>query len=192
MVGEYEGRVFDDRTETFTLGETLDDEVIYGIQTALSHFGKGEKSKLTIMPEFAFGAKGSDKFGIPPMASVVYTVTLNDFERVRKSMDLTIILFGLKSMEIHAFSLMRHFNQFYRQFQEPQSWKLDEEQSLEQAKLVKDKATQFLKNGKYQMAVKLYEKANTYLSNCTSSKSKLITALIIPHISMLVAFLKLK
>lgn len=44
MVGEYEGRVFDDRTETFTLGETLDDVVLSGIQTALTHFGKGEKS----------------------------------------------------------------------------------------------------------------------------------------------------
>lgn len=44
MVGKYEDRIFDDRTETFTLGETLDDVALSGIQTALLHFGKGEKS----------------------------------------------------------------------------------------------------------------------------------------------------
>lgn len=44
MIGEFEGRIFDDRTESFTLGETLDDVALSGIQTALLHFGKGEKS----------------------------------------------------------------------------------------------------------------------------------------------------
>lgn len=50
---------------------------------------------------------------------------------------------------------------------EPQSWKLDPEESLTQAKLVKDKATAFLKQEKYQLAIKLYEKSNSYLSNCS-------------------------
>lgn len=50
---------------------------------------------------------------------------------------------------------------------EPQSWKLDPEESLTQAKLVKDKATGFLKQEKYQLAIKLYEKSNSYLSNCS-------------------------
>lgn len=51
---------------------------------------------------------------------------------------------------------------------EPEAWKLNAEESLAQAKLVKDKATGFLKLEKYELAIKLYEKANTYLSNCTS------------------------
>lgn len=50
---------------------------------------------------------------------------------------------------------------------EPQSWKLTPEESLTQAKLVKDKATGFLKQEKYQLAIKLYEKSNSYLSNCS-------------------------
>lgn len=51
---------------------------------------------------------------------------------------------------------------------EPEAWKLNAEESLAQAKLVKDKATAFLKQEKYELAIKLYEKSNSYLSNCTS------------------------
>lgn len=50
---------------------------------------------------------------------------------------------------------------------EPESWKLNAEESLSQAKLIKDKATTFLKEERYELAIKLFEKANTYLSNCT-------------------------
>lgn len=87
--------------------------------------------RLIIKPEYAFGEKGHEAFGIPPNATVEYTVTLTEFER------------------------------------EPESWKLNAEESLAQAKLVKEKATGFLKQEKYELAIKLYEKANSYLSNCT-------------------------
>lgn len=59
-------------------------------------------------------------------------------------------------------------NEFER---EPEAWKLNAEESLTQAKLVKDKATGFLKQEKYELAIKLYEKANSYLSNITSKCS---------------------
>lgn len=132
MSGSHEGRVFDERDLTFSIGEVSDDDIIPGIQKALTHFGKGETSRLIIKPEYAFGEKGHETFKIPPNATVEYTVTLNDFER------------------------------------EPEAWKLNAEESLSQAKLVKDKATGFLKQEKYELAIKLYEKANTYLSNITS------------------------
>ncbi|XP_055298663.1 FK506-binding protein 59 isoform X2 [Sitodiplosis mosellana] len=134
LIGSYEGRVFDERNLTFSIGEVPDDEVISGVQKALTHFGKNETSRLIIKPEYAFGEKGHEAFGIPPNATVEYTVTLTEFER------------------------------------EPESWKLNAEESLAQAKLVKDKATGFLKQEKYELAIKLYEKANSYLSNCISSK----------------------
>lgn len=50
---------------------------------------------------------------------------------------------------------------------EPETWKLNAEESLAQAKLVKEKATGYLKKEKYDLAIKLYEKSNSYLSNCT-------------------------
>lgn len=113
------------------MGEFPDDEIISGVQTALYHFSKGEVSKLTIKPEFAFGAEGHKEFKIPANATVEYTVTLIDFEK------------------------------------EPESWKLNPEESLAQAILVKEKATSFLKKGNYQLAIKIYEKSNLYLSNCS-------------------------
>lgn len=45
LSGSYEGRVFDERDITFSIGEIPDDEVISGIQKALTHFGKGEISR---------------------------------------------------------------------------------------------------------------------------------------------------
>lgn len=89
-------------------------------------------SRLIINPEHAFGKEGNDKFGIPPNATVEYTVTLNEFER------------------------------------EIESWKLDAEESLAQAQLAKEKGTNFVKQEQYLLAIKLLEKANSFLSNCTS------------------------
>lgn len=51
---------------------------------------------------------------------------------------------------------------------EPESWKLNEEESVEQAKLFKDKGTKYLKDNKLKLAIKMYEKSNTYLSNNSS------------------------
>lgn len=45
LSGSYEGRVFDERDTTFSIGEVADDDVIAGIQKALTHFGKGETSR---------------------------------------------------------------------------------------------------------------------------------------------------
>lgn len=48
LIGSYEGRVFDERDLTFSIGEIPDDEVISGVQKALTHFGKGETSRLVL------------------------------------------------------------------------------------------------------------------------------------------------
>lgn len=45
LVGSYEGRVFDERDLSFSIGEIPEDEVISGVQKALTHFGKGEISR---------------------------------------------------------------------------------------------------------------------------------------------------
>lgn len=55
-------------------------------------------------------------------------------------------------------------NEFER---EQDTWKLNEEESLEQAKLFKEKGTKYLKENKLKLAIKMYEKSNTYLSNCS-------------------------
>lgn len=50
---------------------------------------------------------------------------------------------------------------------EPESWKLNPEESLEQAKMVKEKAIAFLRDEEYELAIKMFEKSNSFLSNCS-------------------------
>lgn len=52
-----------------------------------------------------------------------------------------------------------------------ESWKLDKEESLAQAKLFKEKGTKYFKQDKYKMALKFYEKCSSFLSNCGKSTS---------------------
>lgn len=47
-----------------------------------------------------------------------------------------------------------------------ESWKLDKEESLEQAKLFKEKGTHYFKQEKTRMALKFYEKSHSFISNC--------------------------
>lgn len=49
---------------------------------------------------------------------------------------------------------------------EVESWKLDKEESLAQAKLFKEKGTKYFKQEKIKMALKFYEKCHSFLSNC--------------------------
>lgn len=61
----------------------------------------------------------------------------------------------------------------------PESWTLDTKENLAQAKLVKDRATGYLKQEKYDLAIKVYERANSYLQNITS-KDTFIHQSIVP------------
>ncbi|XP_063911396.1 FK506-binding protein 59 [Zophobas morio] len=85
LVGKHDGKEFDVRDVTFTVGEGSEQNVILGIDKAIEKFKKGETSKLIIKPHYAFGSQGSTEFNIPPNATVEYTVTLKEFERVKES-----------------------------------------------------------------------------------------------------------
>ncbi|KAF2355299.1 FKBP-type peptidyl-prolyl cis-trans isomerase domain [Trinorchestia longiramus] len=89
IVGEYNGKVFDDRTVDFTLSEGCDIDIPEGIEKALQKFIKNETSKLELSPKYAFGKVGNDKFNIPPNASLQYTVTLLDFEKAKETWEMS-------------------------------------------------------------------------------------------------------
>ncbi|XP_072929411.1 FK506-binding protein 59 [Epargyreus clarus] len=74
-----DGKIFDQRTVTFILGEGADINVCEGIERALESFETGEKSRLTIQPKYAFKSKGNEELGVPPNSVVEYTVTLKNF-----------------------------------------------------------------------------------------------------------------
>lgn len=50
----------------------------------------------------------------------------------------------------------------------PEPFGLNTKESVEQAKIVKDRATIYFMQKTYELAAKVFEKADKYLQNCTS------------------------
>lgn len=123
LEGRLGGRVFDDRSLEFVVGEGSEHNVIKGVETAVQKMKKGEKSLLRISPKYAFKAEGHEEFGVPPNATVEYVVTLKSFENAK----------------------------------EP--WEMDVDEKIEQAELSKKKGTDFVKAGKYSLALHSYKRA---------------------------------
>lgn len=88
MKGTYEGRIFEERDVDFNLGEGCEAKIIEGVEIALEKFKEGEKSRLEILPEYAFGSKGHDEFKIPSDAKVEYEIELLAFEKVKNSWEM--------------------------------------------------------------------------------------------------------
>ncbi|XP_066592679.1 FK506-binding protein 59 isoform X2 [Prorops nasuta] len=81
LIGEYDGKIFEDREVQFSLGEGENVGIIEGVEKALERFKTGEKSKLYIHSKFAFQKHGKPEFNIPPNANVIYIVELKSFEK---------------------------------------------------------------------------------------------------------------
>lgn len=88
LKGSHEGRVFEEREVEFNIGEGIESNVIDGVEIALEKFKEGEKSRLEISPEYAFGAEGHKEFGVPAGAKVDYEVELVTFEKVKNAWEL--------------------------------------------------------------------------------------------------------
>lgn len=127
LIGKYEDRVFEDRSVSFTIGEGSEANIIRGVEIALEKFKKGECSRLKIKSQYAFGDAGSAELNIPGKATVVYTVTLKNFERAKES------------------------------------WALDSSERVQQAELLKEKGTNYFKNGKFELAIRFYRKVQAFL-----------------------------
>lgn len=56
---------------------------------------------------------------------------------------------------------------------EQDSWKLDDAERFEQAKLFKEKGTGYFKDNKFKLALKMYEKAQSFLLNTQENQIKL-------------------
>ncbi|XP_008547908.1 FK506-binding protein 59 isoform X1 [Microplitis demolitor] len=137
LVGKYNDRVFEERDVKFNLGEGEDVGIIEGVESALSRFAVGEKSRLLIKSKFAFKKTGHQEFNIPPDADVEYIVEMKAFE---KAADI---------------------------------WSMEPETKIEQAKLSKDKATNYFKAGKYPMAIKMCKKVVEFLESESTFDDKL-------------------
>lgn len=127
ITGRYNDQIFEDRDVSFVVGEGTESGVVAGIDHAIKKFIRGERSKLKIKAEYAYGSQGNPAYNIPAGAELTYEVTLKTFEKAKES------------------------------------WELDTAEKLEQSAIVKDKGTKFFKEGKYDLALKYYEKINSFL-----------------------------
>lgn len=135
-------RIFDRRNDlTFVLGEGSDLSIPRGVELALQKIKKSEKAHITLAPAYGFGRAGCPQFGIPASTA-------------EGSNGNTLVY------DIHLKSFERA----------KESWQLDGEQKLEQAKLFKDKGTLFFKDGKYDMASNKYNKIIEMLEHEISLK----------------------
>lgn len=121
--------VFDQREDiTFVLGEGADLNIPIGIELALEKIKMKEMVHLTLLSSYGFGRAGWPLFGIP---GTVEGGTGNK---------LTYEIY-LKSFE-----------------RAKESWELDGEQKVEQARILKDKGNIFFKDWKFDMASNKYNK----------------------------------
>lgn len=129
LTGECNGQVFEDRDVIFCIGEGSEHNICDGVERALEKFKIKEKSKLQIKSRYAFGSAGKPELNIPPNADLEYTITLNNFEKLKDF------------------------------------WTLDAPEKLAQASFFKEKGSRYFKEGKYELACKLYDKMNSYINS---------------------------
>lgn len=89
IIGKYNGGIFDERDVKFEIGDGDAADIVEGLEIALQKFKKGEKSRIILTPEFAFGSKGSAALNIPPNSTVEYEVTLKSFEKEKETWNMT-------------------------------------------------------------------------------------------------------
>lgn len=85
LKGFFEGRLFDERTVKFEIGEGSKFDVVEGIEEALLKFRKDEVARIKIKSRKAWSKDGSAKFNIPPHADVEYEVHLVNFEKSKET-----------------------------------------------------------------------------------------------------------
>ncbi|XP_054159035.1 peptidyl-prolyl cis-trans isomerase FKBP4-like [Oppia nitens] len=86
IVGKYDGKVFEQRNVTFSVGEASEEGLVDGLEIAVRKMKKGEKAEVHIRPQYSFGANGRPEFGIPTdYTEVVYEITLNKFEKAKET-----------------------------------------------------------------------------------------------------------
>ncbi|KAK2504753.1 hypothetical protein MC885_001421 [Smutsia gigantea] len=95
LFGYQKDQVFDQRELRFDVGEGEDLDLPCGLEKAIQRMEKGEHFTVYLMPSYAFGSAGNEKFQIPPNAEVKYKAYLavNDFDLARADFQKVLQLY---------------------------------------------------------------------------------------------------
>ncbi|KAI5733583.1 hypothetical protein M8J76_013499 [Diaphorina citri] len=88
LKGECEGKVFQEGTFSFVLGEGSEYDIPENLEKALEKFKYKEKSRLFVQPQHLWSGKGNDKLGVPSNKPATYTITMNNFEKIKDTWQL--------------------------------------------------------------------------------------------------------
>ncbi|XP_051725823.1 peptidyl-prolyl cis-trans isomerase FKBP4 isoform X1 [Ctenopharyngodon idella] len=160
LVGRHEERVFDERELKFEVGDGESLGLPPGVEKALQSMEQGEEAFFTIKPKYGYGTAGSDKFNIPPNATLQYNITLKAFEKAKES------------------------------------WEMNSSEKLEQSVIVKEKGTQYFKEGKYKQAAVQYKRIVSWLEHESSmepeEEEKAKALRLAAHLNLAMCYLKLQ
>jgi len=82
ITGTCNGRVFEDRDVTFTVGCGSEAGIVPGVEMALKKFHQGEKSRLKVSSQYGYGSEGCTAYDIAPDAELTYEVEMQEYVRV--------------------------------------------------------------------------------------------------------------
>lgn len=82
IIGVCNGRVFEDRDVTFTMGCGSEEGIVSGVEIALRKFHCGEKSRLKVSTNYGYGSEGCPAHNIVPGTELTYEVEMRHFVRV--------------------------------------------------------------------------------------------------------------
>ena len=89
LIGKYADRILEDREISFIVGEASEAGVLDSLDMVLTRMKKGEKSEVFIRRDYAWGDFPPKSFNLPPdYESVVYEVTLIDFEKKKETWEM--------------------------------------------------------------------------------------------------------
>lgn len=92
ILGKYEDNILEERDVSFVVGEASEENLIEGLDVAVVKMKKGEKSRIFIRKDYAWGSNIPENFSklVPAdYEQVVYDLTLKEFEKRKESWEMT-------------------------------------------------------------------------------------------------------